>query len=225
MKNSVADAWRPFERAVGARKVLFQRWVFLLLLSSLGIEARSGAEEPKEAEKPIDCDIIAIRQNPRMLVLNKGDVDGVKVGQEFLVYRGESYVARLKVTHTFDDMAVASILSEAQPIQNSDKVTSKIGKEEPKGTDDVPQAEPAGNVKLERKGRLLGVDARVNLVVVNLGKKDGLRRGTELIVARGEKWIANLVIERVQDSMAIAEITYKSEACVPGDVVYMRKKQ
>jgi len=60
--------------------------------------------------------------------LSIGIDDGVRVGQDLDIYRGNKYVGRVRVIETRPDSSVATILTEYQqyPIQRGDNVASRL---------------------------------------------------------------------------------------------------
>ena len=66
-----------------------------------------------------------------------------------------------------------------------------------------PSTKPAKYVKGE--GRVLTVDAENQFVIVNLGQRDGVAEGTMLSVFRGEEYLGDLKVSRVQPDMSAAD--------------------
>jgi hypothetical protein len=55
-------------------------------------------------------------------------------------------------------------------------------------------------------GRILSVDRDTNFVIVNLGEKDGLQSGHVLSVYRGEEYLGDIAVTRVQAEMSAADL-------------------
>lgn len=56
------------------------------------------------------------------------------------------------------------------------------------------------------EGRVLSVDRDTNFVIINLGDKDGVKPGAVLAVYRGEDYLGDIAVTRVQDEMAAADL-------------------
>ncbi len=60
--------------------------------------------------------------------LSIGIDDGVRIGQELDIYRGDKYVGRIRIVDAQPDKAVGTILTEYQqlPINRGDNVSSRL---------------------------------------------------------------------------------------------------
>ena len=58
---------------------------------------------------------------------------------------------------------------------------------------------------LKDEGRVLTVDAENEFVIVNLGQKDGISEGVVLSILRGEQYLGDVQVTRVQPEMAAAD--------------------
>ena len=52
------------------------------------------------------------------------------------------------------------------------------------------------------KGVVLGADAKTGIYLISIGKKDGLQMSDKLSIWRNDKFIANVVVDRVMDDKA-----------------------
>ena len=59
---------------------------------------------------------------------------------------------------------------------------------------------------LEAEGRVLAVDKQNDLVVINLGSTNNLKNGDKLSIYRGDSFIANAELVKVQDRISAAMI-------------------
>ncbi len=59
---------------------------------------------------------------------------------------------------------------------------------------------------LETEGKVLAVDKQNDLVVINLGAMNNLKSGDKLSIYRGDNFIANAEIVKVQDKISAAAI-------------------
>jgi LysM repeat protein len=93
------------------------------MLSSVGRKL----EDPLDAKQVnVKGDVKAVSRS--RVELSIGSDDGVRVGQELDIYRGDKYVGRLKVSDAKPDIAVGTILTEytQSPIQRGDHVASGL---------------------------------------------------------------------------------------------------
>lgn len=65
------------------------------------------------------------------------------------------------------------------------------------------------------EAKVLVVNREYNFVVLNLGTKDGIRKGTRFSVLRDNKTIATAEVDKVYDNMAAANLL---EEAKKGDV-------
>ncbi|HTQ40469.1 MAG TPA: hypothetical protein VMJ32_15700 [Pirellulales bacterium] len=94
-----------------------------MILKGLGMTI----DDPADASRiPVAGIITAVSHTK--VELSIGTDDGVRVGQELDIYRGDKYVGKVQVMEVKADTAVASILSEFQqyPIQKGDNVGSNM---------------------------------------------------------------------------------------------------
>ncbi len=59
---------------------------------------------------------------------------------------------------------------------------------------------------LEAEGRVLAVDKQNDLVVINLGSTNNLKNGDKLSIYRGDNFIANAELVKVQDRISAAMV-------------------
>ena len=69
----------------------------------------------------------------------------------------------------------------------------------------VAAAAPAP-VKGGPEGKVLVINREFDFVVVNLGSKDGIRKGNRFAVVRGDKSIMNVEVDKVYDNMVAANM-------------------
>jgi hypothetical protein len=84
-------------------------------------------EGPADASQiPVFGKVTAV--SPSKVELSIGTDDGVRIGQELDIYRGDKYVGRIRVIEAKPDNAVASIMTDYQqyPIQRGDNVDSQL---------------------------------------------------------------------------------------------------
>ncbi len=92
-----------------------------------------GAGTGVNIESPVDASTVKVSGliaavSHTKVELSIGTDDGVRVGQQLDVYRGDKYVGRVKIIDTRPDNSVGAILTEYQqlPIQRGDNVASHL---------------------------------------------------------------------------------------------------
>jgi len=65
---------------------------------------------------------------------------------------------------------------------------------------------------LEAEGKVLAVDKQNDLVVINLGSMNNLKRGDKLSIYRGDNFIANAEIVKVQDKISAAAVIQENNS-------------
>lgn len=130
VKKSI-DLTDQLSKANGDRSVLLERNVQLTmdvdnakrLLQGLGMSIK----DPSDASKiPVVGIVTAVKSGKVQLSI--GVDDGVRIGQELDIYRGDKYVGRVKVVEAKPDNAVAAVLGEYLqfPPQRGDNVGSEL---------------------------------------------------------------------------------------------------
>jgi len=66
---------------------------------------------------PIDAKVVAVQEDVNLVLISAGADDGVKVGYEFSIYSGESFVAKVIVEKVLKDVSGCRILFQVNPIQ------------------------------------------------------------------------------------------------------------
>ena len=92
-------------------------------------------------------------------------------------------------------------------IKERDQLKNQLKKMEEKNNTRYSLAEITISEKKYYAGMILNVNDRFNFCIVSIGKDDGIVPGIELIVYRGERLIAKIIIEKVFDKMSSAKIT------------------
>lgn len=59
-----------------------------------------------------------------------------------------------------------------------------------------------------KEGRILSVDAETEFVILNLGEKQGIKNGQMLSVYRGQEYLGDIKVTRVQPDMAAADFIF-----------------
>lgn len=82
------------------------------------------------------------------------------------------------------------------PVSSENRIPAEEGIELPKIVVGSSQA---------AQGRVLTVDVDAEFVIVNLGEKDGLKQGTVLSVFRGQEYLGDVQVTRLQPEMSAAD--------------------
>jgi hypothetical protein len=152
-----------------------------------------------------------------LVVISLGSEDGVQIGDLFHLRRGDAYVGQVRINKVERALAVGTFDSRlpgtGAPPQRGD-VVYRDKKPVEKGP--KPSA---------REGRLNSV--RDDLVVISLGSDDGVRVGDVFHVRRGNEYVGQVVIDKVERNLSVG--TFDSQFPGPGappqrgDVAYRGK--
>lgn len=87
-----------------------------------------GALGDVVAMKPVDGVVQAVDAEMDIVVVSVGSKDGVKVGYEFTVYRGDDYVSKIVIDKVYDNYAAGSTKPNMgkKAIQAGDKVSTQL---------------------------------------------------------------------------------------------------
>ena len=76
---------------------------------------------------PIEGVVEDVDSELRLVVLSVGKNDGVKPGYEFTVYRGDRFIAKVRVTKTYDNLSGARILlPDDAVVQRGDRAMTLV---------------------------------------------------------------------------------------------------
>ncbi len=126
-----------------------------------------------------DMTIVAVKNDVDLVVVSGGSEDGLKVGSSLTVYRGDRYIATIKIIRTTPDLAGCRIVN-TQPdgimIGDSVDVTSIPKKQK---VDAFPHKSGVATVNgVSPNGRFVGLDDGEQFKV---GQQLWIRRGKQLI--------------------------------------------
>lgn len=96
------------------REQLNEKELVLATLSSMGVswpELVSGIPAP-----PIDAKVVAVNEDVDLVLISAGADDGVKVGFQFTIYSGDSFVAKVIVEKVMKDVSGCRVLFKKNPI-------------------------------------------------------------------------------------------------------------
>ena len=97
--------------------------------ASLTSAGESPAVEPVvPIIPPIDAFISEVLPDRKLVILSEGSYMNVQVGYEFSIYRGATFIGKVKVVKVYDDLAGARIISiaEGESVQVGDKAATGI---------------------------------------------------------------------------------------------------
>ena len=157
-----------------------------------------------------------------VIVLSCGTDDGVKVGDEFAVCRGDQFIANAVVAGTKKDHSSARVSFQNQPIEPGDRALEATSltllpdrAEALVSTVTLP--EPVRSTG--RNFVIIAVRDELGLVVLSGGSNDGVKVGDEFSVSRGSQWIGKIEVSRVTPDMSGARLLMVSDSIAAGDRV------
>jgi len=199
--------------------------VLVALASGFLPPAFSETEQPA-VNPTIRGKIVGMRPKVEDVIIDVGELNGVKKGMLFRAYRGTQLLAHLKVYFVLPDMSAAQIVRKAGDLRFGDPVTTRLleadtSKAEPlrPSATDVP---PKDLSLPEVRGAILAMRERTGLVALSLGTEHGVIPGTRLTVARGNEWVGTVVAQHVEAKLTIAKVEHQRLEFQKGDIVYVQ---
>jgi len=109
---SLLEVYRKNEEELRVAKELLDIWKKKYHIEEEGIGGRALPV------KPIEGKVLAVTKSKEtglneIVMLSVGRQDDVKVGYEFVIYRGETYICKVVVKEVFEDSAVAMVIPES----------------------------------------------------------------------------------------------------------------
>ena len=75
---------------------------------------------------PIEALVLDVKKDLKLVILNKGKKDDVKVGYVFDIYRGSQYKGQVRIQDVQEGMSSGVILNEKDPIGRGDSATTSL---------------------------------------------------------------------------------------------------
>lgn len=99
---------------------------------------------------------------------------------------------------------------------------------------EIPASVSENNVELEKivvskgdaaKGRVLSVDKETEFIIFDMGAKNGVKQGDVMSVMRGDEYLGDIKVSRVQDEMSAADLIppFSSRMVRKNDTVVPKK--
>ncbi|MHC5038418.1 MAG: hypothetical protein ACYTHM_13985 [Planctomycetota bacterium] len=107
-----------------AKKKAELEWLIAQVQEKVGVEVLKGLITPPK----IDGSIIGVSGRVNLVVINVGEDDGVRVGFEFTIYRGNSYVGKMVVEKVYPRQAAGRVMlnMSKDKVQQGDKVSTHV---------------------------------------------------------------------------------------------------
>src|SRR3972149_7996007 len=67
------------------------------------------------------------------------------------------------------------------------------------------------------EAKVLSASAKLNVIILDVGGKDNVKRGDEFTILRGDKHIATVAIEKIDEAFSVAKILTEEKDPMPGD--------
>ena len=140
-------------------------------------------------------------------------------------------VAQLEDAKERDDVKIQAMKADLLPYDQRPPEAQIAGEVvPPRGT---PRSGDKGKVELDKivvnpndgtRGKVLSVDKDAEFIVCNIGLKQGIKAGDMLSVYRGEEYLGDVKVSRVQQEMAAADIVppFSSRKVRKNDIVVFR---
>lgn len=109
---------KQLEQLAKAKNDLEERIKKLMGEPKEGVELKKIVVKP---DKQIEGEVLVVNKEFNFIVVNVGKNDGLKIGSELTIYKGEEPIAKVKVEKLYSNMAAAGIM------EGSDKNQIKEG--------------------------------------------------------------------------------------------------
>ena len=158
--------------------------------------AQAGGNVGVPPMKALEAKVTAVANEIGLVVISVGKDDGVLEADEFSIYRGGGFVAKLAINRADRKWSAGKVV-----LKSSD----------PKVGDDASNHRYVGPPPLKRAlaGKVTALAAEAGLVVISLGKDDGVGPGDEFAIRRGGELVATIVIDRAEAAWAAGKIVNK----------------
>ncbi|HLY75601.1 MAG TPA: VIT domain-containing protein [Planctomycetota bacterium] len=158
--------------------------------------APEGGNVNGAPRKALEGKVTATATEIGLVVISLGKDDGVLEGDEFEVSRGSEFVAKVVVDRADRKWAAGKVV---------------LKKSDPEVGDDASHSLSLGALPLKRSlvGKVTALAAEMGLVVISLGKDDGVGLGDEFAVRRGGELVARILIDRAEAAWAAGKIILK----------------
>ncbi|MCA9400557.1 MAG: hypothetical protein KC713_02950 [Candidatus Omnitrophica bacterium] len=172
----------------------------------------------------------------------KTQIESAKTDMESLqqkINQANTKYAELEKRNKEFEEQNAILMSKVEELEQSVRESKLVqiipaNKESPDLTLDQAKANIQKEVELEEivvvptdipEGRLLSIDQETEFVIINLGQKDGLQLGQIFSVVRGEEYLGDIKITRLQPEMAAADLIppFSSRAARKNDKVVVKQ--
>jgi hypothetical protein len=92
-----------------------------VILRKSGVQVKSTPAYPRIAAIVLD-----VKPELDLVLLDKGEKDGVKKGYHFVLYRGSTYKGEIRIQDVQESMSTGLILNEMNPIARGDAATTQL---------------------------------------------------------------------------------------------------
>ena len=137
--------------------------------------------------------------------LNRAQDDVSNILSKLKTMKSEKETLELKVKEleAKSHVELGKIVVSPETVQ----VASPKEEKDKKITEPVSSAKEVPGIKQGIEGKVLVLNKEYNFVVVNLGSKDGIVIGDQFAVYHGDKYVGDVKVEKVQESMSAAGFT------------------
>ena len=172
---------KPVEQAL-ERRILEEKITHL---------SRIGVRIDIAPKKPLEAKVTAVAPEIGLVVISIGKDDGVLEGDEFAVYRGGDFVAKIVIDRADRKWSAGKVVLKKMDPRVADDASNHVFVSAPRQGAGSSTAGPI---------RVLRLDGGKREVVVGAGTKAGLAPGTFLAITRDSSFVAIVLITEVSES-------------------------
>jgi len=146
---------------------------------------------------PFRADVVEVDEESGEITLSRGADGALAVGRICHIYRGYDYIATVVIRRVSAKKSVAEAT-----VRGRGKIRAGDAAE---GSWTDPALRPSTD-GAAISANILAVDNNVNLVMLSVGADDGVRKGDQFTVFRGEEIVGKVLVERTFQDMCSARI-------------------
>lgn len=70
--------------------------------------------------------VFGVKSDLDLIMINKGDADGVRAGMQFIIYRGDEYIGRVEINKVDPEYSFGRVVRQKLEIKQGDEVTTRL---------------------------------------------------------------------------------------------------
>lgn len=159
-------------------------------------------KEQKELRMALETKLTQAQEDTKKIQAQLKEMDGKKAALEARIKELEAQIEEIQAGNIELGKIVVGTEGEAASPERGAAKT-----EEPAAKKEAPAKQPEKKSAPAFESKVLVVNKEYNFVVINMGTKDGVRVGDVFSVYHNNKYVGDVKVDKVHDSMAAAGFT------------------